>query len=94
MARVATTFGGMTAQADETVCGRCFDEVEVELLRTPDVRLPTDLVGRVAQKDPFHRDNQPAIIRRVLPQLVVVLGEGAVESALMARGLAAADWSR
>ncbi|WP_405904508.1 hypothetical protein OG696_40365 [Streptomyces sp. NBC_00656] len=82
----------MTAQADETVCGRCFDEVE--LLRTPDVRLPTDLVGRVAQKDPFHWDNQPAIIRRVLPQLVVVLGEGAVESALMARGLAAAGWSR
>ncbi|MGA4944450.1 hypothetical protein [Streptomyces cinereoruber] len=94
VARVAMAFGGMTAQADETGCGRCFDEVEVELLRTPDVPLPTDLVGRVAQKEPFHWDDQPAIIRRVLPQLVVVLAEGAVESALMARGLAAAGWSR
>ncbi|GHG45137.1 hypothetical protein [Streptomyces hydrogenans] len=94
MARVATTFAGITAQADETGCGRCFDEVEAELLRTPDVPLPKDLVGRVAQKDPFHWDDQPAIIRRVLPQLVVVLAEDAVEPALMARGLAAAGWSR
>ncbi|MEU2135225.1 hypothetical protein [Streptomyces sp. NPDC018352] len=94
MARVATTFGDMTAQADEADCGRCFDEDEVELLRTPGVLLPTDLVRRVAQKDPFHWDDQPAIIRRVLPQLVVVLSEGEAESDLMARGLAAAGWSR
>ncbi|WP_329033950.1 hypothetical protein OHT61_00380 [Streptomyces sp. NBC_00178] len=76
------------------MCGRCFNEVEIELLRTPDARLPTDLVGRVARKDPFHWEDQPAIIRRILPQLVVVLAEGAVDSALMARGLAAAGWSR
>lgn len=92
--RVAKTFAGMTAQADETGCGRCFNEGEVELLRTPGVPLPTDLVRRVAQKDPFHWDDQPAIIRRVLPQLVVVLTEGEAESDLMARGLAAAGWSR
>ncbi|MFB6716847.1 MULTISPECIES: hypothetical protein [unclassified Streptomyces] len=84
----------MTAQADEAGCGRCFDEGEVELLRTPDVPLPADLVRRLAQKDPFHWDDQPAIIRRVLPQLVVVLAEGEAESDLMARGLAAAGWSR
>ncbi|WP_328904224.1 hypothetical protein OHR86_33435 [Streptomyces sp. NBC_00441] len=89
-----TAFGGMTAQANDTGCGRCFDEVEVELLRTPDVPLPTDLLRRVAQKDPFHRADQPAIIRRVLPQLAVVLVEGAAEPALVARGLAAAGWSR
>jgi hypothetical protein len=83
----------MTAQADETGCGRCFDEGEVELLRTPDVLLPADLVRRVAQKDPFHWDDQPAIIRRVLPQLVLVLAEGVAEPDLMARGLAAAGWS-
>ncbi|WP_142270073.1 hypothetical protein OHU34_44885 (plasmid) [Streptomyces sp. NBC_00080] len=73
MARVAETFGGMTAQADESGCGRCFDEREVELLRPPGVPLPADLVRRVAQKDPFHWDSQPAIIRRVLPQFVVVV---------------------
>ncbi|MFD7170092.1 hypothetical protein [Streptomyces violascens] len=84
----------MTAQADEAGCGRCFDEGEVELLRTPGVPLPADLVRRVAQKDPFHWDDQPAIIRRALPQLVVMLAEGEAESDLMARGLAAAGWSR
>jgi hypothetical protein len=82
----------MTAQADESGCGRCFDEAEVELLRTPGVPLPADLVRRVAQKHPFHWDDQPAIIRRVLPQLVVMLAEGEYESDLMARGLAAAGW--
>ncbi|WP_327306181.1 hypothetical protein OG730_24040 [Streptomyces sp. NBC_01298] len=94
VARVATAFGGMTARADEAGCGRCFGEVEVELLRTPDAPLPTDLVRRVAQKDPFHWSDQPAIIRRALPQLVVMLAGGADEPALMARGLAAAGWSR
>ncbi|MFG2426238.1 hypothetical protein [Streptomyces sp. NPDC048590] len=83
----------MTAQAGEAGCGRCFDEGEVELLRTPDVPLPADLVRRVARKDPFHWDDRSAIIRRVLPQLVVVLAEGETESDLMARGLAAAGWS-
>ncbi|MGW3911613.1 hypothetical protein ACWEBX_08805 [Streptomyces sp. NPDC005070] len=84
----------MTARADEAGCGRCFDEGEVELLRTPSVPLPADLVRRVAQKDPRHWDDQPAIIRRVLPQLVVVLAEGESDPDLMARGLAAAGWSR
>ncbi|WP_051746488.1 hypothetical protein [Streptomyces scopuliridis] len=84
----------MTAQADESGCGQCFDKGEVELLRTPGVPLPTDLVRRVAQKHPSHWDDQPAIIRRVLPQLVVVLAEGVTEPDLMARGLAAAGWSR
>ncbi|MEU3304084.1 hypothetical protein ABZ729_30350 [Streptomyces sp. NPDC006678] len=93
VARVAKAFGGMAARADETGCGRCFDAGEVELLRTPDVPLPADLVRRVAQKDPFHWDDQPAMIRRVLPQLVVVLAEGAAEPDLLARGLAAAGWS-
>ncbi|MFE2638106.1 hypothetical protein ACFXKF_25525 [Streptomyces scopuliridis] len=94
VARVAKTFGGMTAQVDESGCGRCFDAGEVELLRTPDVPLPADLVRRVAQKDPFHWDDRPAILRRVLPQLAVVLAEGVTEPDLMARGLAAAGWSR
>ncbi|MBW8798197.1 MAG: hypothetical protein JF597_32810 [Streptomyces sp.] len=73
----------MTAQADEAGCGRCFDEGEIELLRSPDVPLPADLVRRVAQKDSFHWDDRPAIIRRILPQLVVVLADGEAESDLM-----------
>ncbi|MFJ9513760.1 hypothetical protein ACIRPG_22315 [Streptomyces sp. NPDC101754] len=94
MATVAKTFSGMPAQPDESGCGRCFDPGEVELLQTPDIPLPADLVRRVAQKDPFHWDDQPAIIRRVLPQLVAMLAEGVDEPALIARGLAAAGWSQ
>ncbi|MFG3039293.1 hypothetical protein ACGFYZ_20595 [Streptomyces sp. NPDC048330] len=88
-----STFGGSTASPDETGCGRCFDEDEVALLRTPHAPLPADLVRRVTQKDPHHWDDQPAIIRRTLPQLVTLLADGERESALMARGLAAAGWS-
>ena len=90
--RVAEAFHGMTARADEAGCGRCFLAEEVELLRTPDIPLPADLVRQVTYKDPFHWGDQPAVIRRVLPQLVVILAEGASESDLMARGLAAAEW--
>jgi len=94
VARVVETFGGLTARADETGCGRCFSEDEVELLRSPGISLPVDLVRQVAQKEPGHWDDQSAVIRRVLPQLVVVLAEGADEPELMARGLAAAGWSQ
>lgn len=94
MARVAATFSGMTARVDETSCGRCFTEVELRLLRTPGIPLPTELVRQAAHKEPFHWDDQPAIMRRVLPQLVVMLAEGVTEPDLMARNLAAAGWSR
>lgn len=94
VARVAATFSGMTARVDEAGCGRCFTEAELRLLRSPGIPLPEDLVRQAAQKEPFHWDDQPAIIRRVLPQLVVMLAEGATEPALTARNLAAAGWSR
>lgn len=94
MARVAATFSGMTARADDTGCRRCFTEAELMLLRSPDVPLPSELVRQAAHKEPFHWDDQPAIIRRVLPQLVVMLAEGASEPDLMARNLAAPGWSR
>ncbi|MER5634312.1 hypothetical protein [Streptomyces nitrosporeus] len=92
--RVATVFGGMTLRTAEALCGRCFDEDEAALLRTPDAPLPADLVRRAAGKDPFHWSDRPAVIRRILPQLVVILAEGEAECDLMARGLAAADWPR
>ncbi|WP_433893336.1 hypothetical protein [Streptomyces sp. CA-111067] len=92
--RVAAAFGGMTARADETGCGRCFTEAEVELLRSPGIPLPVDLVRQVAQKEPGHWGDQPAVIRRELPRLVAYLAEGANEPELIARGVAAAGWSR
>ncbi|MFI0940214.1 hypothetical protein [Streptomyces sp. NPDC021020] len=94
VARVADEFAGMTARRDEAGCGRCFDEDEIALLRRPAVPLPEDLVRRVAQKEPGHWGDQAAVVRRVLPQLVVMLSDGADEPETMARGLAAAGWPR
>ncbi|MER7754456.1 hypothetical protein [Kitasatospora sp. NPDC097643] len=96
VARVGEAFSGMTARPDETGCGRCFTEAEVALLRSPGVRLPAELVRQAAQKEPGHWADHPAVIRRVLPQLVVLLAEGggAVDPEVVAYGLAAAGWEQ
>ncbi|MFJ7248743.1 hypothetical protein ACIQWA_29515 [Kitasatospora sp. NPDC098652] len=83
----------MTADIGETGCGRCFTEGEMRLVRSPDVPLPVELVRQVAQKEPGHWDDQAAVIRRVLPQLVLVLAGRPADPELMARGPAAAGWS-
>ncbi|MFD4991371.1 hypothetical protein ACFWH7_08920 [Cellulosimicrobium cellulans] len=91
--RVAQVFRDASAATDESGCGRCFSETELLLLRTPGVAVPRELAVRVAGKDPFHWDDQPAMIRRVLPAAVRALADGASEPYLTARGLAAAGWS-
>lgn len=94
IARVAEVFAGMTAHPDEVGCGRCYGADEVALLRTAAVALPEELVCLVAEEAPDHWSDQPAVIRRVLPQLVVLLARGTASPDLVARGLAAAGWSR
>ncbi|TDT98791.1 hypothetical protein EDD99_7022 [Streptomyces sp. 846.5] len=93
IARVAEAFAGMTAHPDELGCGRCNGADEVALLRTADVELPLDLVRMAAEEAPDHWDDQPAVIRRVLPQLAVLLSQGTTSPDLIARGLAAARWT-
>ncbi|MEY9846369.1 hypothetical protein ABH940_003456 [Streptacidiphilus sp. BW17] len=92
IARVAEVFAGMTVGPDEIGCQRCYGPAEVALLRVADAVLPVDLVASVAQETPDHWDDQPAVIRRVLPQLVVVLAQGTASPDMVARGLAAACW--
>ena len=94
IARVAEVFAGMTARPGEVGCGRCYSTDEVALLRTADVALPADLVRMIAEEAPDHWDDQPAVIRRILPQLAVLLAQGTASPDLIARGLAAARWSR
>lgn len=90
---VARVFRDAPASADEDGCGRCFSETELLLLRTPGIAVPRDLAVRVARKDPLHWDDQPAMIRRVLPAVVRALADGESEPSQAARGLAAAGWS-
>lgn len=94
IARVAQVFAGMTAAPGETGCGRCYTATEVALLRIPDVVLPADLVELVAGETPDHWQDQPAVIRRVLPQLVVLLTRGVAAPEGVGLGLAAAGWTR
>ncbi|MBC3840810.1 hypothetical protein GXW82_12540 [Streptacidiphilus sp. 4-A2] len=94
IARVAEVFAGLTIGPDETGCGRCHGPDEVALLRTADVVLPAELVLRVAEEVPDHWDDQPAVLRRVLPQLVELLAQGTTSPDLTARRLAGAHWSR
>ncbi|MBN0039595.1 hypothetical protein JN535_05315 [Cellulosimicrobium cellulans] len=91
--RVEQVFRDASAATDEDGCGRCFSEAELLLLRTPGVAVPRELAVRAAGKDPFHWDDQPAMIRRVLPTAVRALADGEPEPYLIARGLAAAGWS-
>lgn len=93
IARIADVFVGMTAHPEEGGCGRCYSANEVALLRTADTALPPGLVRMVAEESPDHWDDQPAVIRRVLPQLAVLLAQGTESPDLVARGLAAARWS-
>ena len=94
IARVGEVFAGLTARPDEAGCGRCYHPDEVALLRTADAELPARLAEIVAEESPDHWDDQPAVIRRVLPQLVPLLARGTAMPDLVARGLAAAGWSR
>ncbi|WP_380523022.1 hypothetical protein [Streptacidiphilus cavernicola] len=94
IARVAEVFAGMTAHPDEVGCGRCYGADEVALLQTADAALPADLVLMVAEEVPDHWSDQPAVIRRVLPQLTVLLAQGTTSPDLVARRLADAGWSQ
>jgi hypothetical protein len=92
IARVAEVFAGMTVSPDEVGCGRCCGADDVALLRTANVALPTDLVRMVAEEVPDHWSDQPAVIRRVLPQLTALLAQGTASPDLVARRLADARW--
>ena len=91
--RVAQVFGDAPAAPDEVGCGRCFTGSELVLLRAPGIAVPRELAVQVARKEPLHWEDQPAMIRRVLPVVVGALADGESEPCLVARGIAAAEWS-
>lgn len=97
VARIDRLFGGPASRVDASAldrgCARCFSDPEDALLRSGNALLPDQLVERVAAKDPTHWSDQPALVRRVLPQLVRLLADGrATDARWCARGLVAAGW--
>ena len=78
IARVRTVFAGMTSPT-ETGCGRCHLPSDTELLRTPDVPVPDEVLGMFGRETPDHFDDRDASIRRLLPDLVVLIASGEVD---------------
>ncbi|MFC9244267.1 hypothetical protein ACFT7S_09630 [Streptomyces sp. NPDC057136] len=79
IARVRTVFAGMTSPT-ETGCGRCHLPSETELLRTPDVPVPPDVLAMFGREVADHFDDRDASIRRLLPDLVVLIASGEIDS--------------
>ncbi|MFJ6939828.1 hypothetical protein [Streptomyces sp. NPDC101132] len=76
--RVAETFRGMTARADETQCDCHWGSAEeLALLKVPDVELDGDLLDRTWCAPDW--DDHGAVLRRILPQLARELAAGRVD---------------
>lgn len=91
--RVAAVFAGMAASPEERGCGYCYSHADLAALRTPAVDLPDGLAQRVATEVPDHWDDHPAVIRRVLPQIVVQMTEGSTWPARIVCQWVAAGWT-
>jgi hypothetical protein len=78
LARIATTFRGMTAHPDDGNCDCHWGSAEeLALLKTPDVALDSDLLRRTYWAGDW--DFPDAMLRRILPQLCTALVDGEVE---------------
>ena len=77
LTRLATTFRGMTARADEMNCECHWGSAEeLASLKVPGVELEPDLLRRTWQA-PDWRDHA-SVLRRILPQLAAALVNGGV----------------
>lgn len=94
--RLAETFRGMTARADETNCECHWGSAEeLASLKVPDVELDPDLLGRTWQAPDW--DDHASVMRRVLPQLATALVTGGVEDYFLVDvgdSLARARWQQ
>ncbi|MFJ8925599.1 hypothetical protein ACIRLA_03440 [Streptomyces sp. NPDC102364] len=78
LADLAIIFRGMTARPDESNCECHWGSAEeLALLKTPDVELDPDLLGRAWQAIDW--TDHGAVLRRILPQFTSALVAGRVE---------------
>ncbi|MFI5553021.1 hypothetical protein [Streptomyces sp. NPDC051738] len=92
LAGVDTAFDGFTSP-DETGCGYCHASEETAYLRTPNVRIPVDVVRYYLFEVPDHFNDHAAVMRRLLPQAARAMADGTLGSiAYGAHGLSRVDW--
>lgn len=77
LARLASTFRGMTAHPDEIQCECHWGSAEeLASLKVPDVELSPDLLHRTVWAPDW--DDQASVLRRVLPQLAATMAAGGI----------------
>ncbi|NUP18828.1 MAG: hypothetical protein HOZ81_22625 [Streptomyces sp.] len=92
LARIDTVFDGFTSP-DETGCGYCHAPEETAFLRTPNARMPVDVVQYYLFEVPDHFDDHAAVMRRLLPQGARAMADGTLGViAHLAHGLSRVDW--
>ncbi|MEU0004784.1 hypothetical protein ABZ079_10905 [Streptomyces sp. NPDC006314] len=92
LADIDTVFNGF-ASPQETGCGYCHAPEETAYLRTPHVRVPTDVVQYYLFEVPDHFDDHAAAMRRLLPQAARAMAEGTLGAiGYGAHGLSRVDW--
>ncbi|GAA2197566.1 hypothetical protein [Streptomyces bangladeshensis] len=92
LADIDTVFDGF-ANPGETGCGYCHSPEEAAYLRTPSVRVPTDVVQYYLYEVPDHFDDHATAMRRLLPQAARALAEGSLGAiGHGAIGLSRVDW--
>lgn len=89
---IDTAFDGFTSP-DETGCGYCHAPEETAYLRTPNVRIPVDVVRYYLFEVSGHFDDHAAVMRRLLPQAARAMADGSLGAiAYGAHGLSQVDW--
>ncbi|MEU2287807.1 hypothetical protein ABZ614_38885 [Streptomyces sp. NPDC013178] len=92
LAAVDTVFSGFTSPA-ETGCGYCHAPEETAYLRTPDVRMPVDVVQYYLFEVSDHFDDHAAVMRRLLPQGARAMADGTLGAiGYGAHGLSRVEW--
>ncbi|MFF4570161.1 hypothetical protein [Streptomyces sp. NPDC001410] len=92
LADIDTVFNGFTSP-NETGCGRCHLPEETAYLRTPNVRMPADVLEMYLFEVSDHFDDHAAAMRRLLPQAARAMADATLGGIdFGCHGLSRVDW--
>lgn len=70
---------GSFASPDEIGCRHCYRDEQIAYLRRPGVTIPDALLGRFASEHSENFDDYPAVVRRLMPQMLRALATDTLE---------------
>ncbi|MFJ6845775.1 hypothetical protein ACIQRE_24260 [Streptomyces griseoluteus] len=93
LGEVDVAFNGETSPAESGCARHCCTAEDAAYLRTPDSRVPAELLNRFLHKGAHHFTDHEAAMRRLLPQCARAMADGTLEDDGYApHGLTQADW--